>query len=81
MGISRRDVFLILMWLVVAQVPRVQGVESRTKSLSFTEQHRFSKVFATLGVSCKCCDGKEGVCRSTWESSCSKLECLPWEFN
>ncbi|KAL5709357.1 hypothetical protein ACHQM5_020057 [Ranunculus cassubicifolius] len=81
MGVSRRSVFLLVVLMVVAQAHRLQGVQSRTLSLPSTDQNRFSKVFATLGMSCKCCDGKEGLCRSTWESSCSKLECLPWKFN
>ncbi|KAL5709358.1 hypothetical protein ACHQM5_020058 [Ranunculus cassubicifolius] len=81
MGVSRRGVFLVVVLMVLAQALRFQGVQSRTLPLSSTEQHRFSKVFATLGMSCKCCDGKEGMCRSTWESTCSKLECLPWRLN
>ncbi|KAK3034937.1 hypothetical protein RJ639_032337 [Escallonia herrerae] len=42
---------------------------------------RYSKVFASLGVVCKCCDGVEGGCRSyTGDGFCSKLQCLPWKF-
>lgn len=40
-----------------------------------------SKMLATLGIVCKCCDGESGKCRSTWDGSCSKLQCLPWKFH
>lgn len=39
----------------------------------------YSKIFATLGVVCKCCDGIEGACVEKWTDSCSKLQCLPWK--
>lgn len=41
----------------------------------------YEKVFATLGVKCKCCDGSSSDenCKSIWEGSCSKLQCLPWK--
>lgn len=41
----------------------------------------YSKVFNTLGVVCKCCDGEGGECRTTWEGSCPKLQCLPWKYH
>ncbi|KAF3969859.1 hypothetical protein CMV_006380 [Castanea mollissima] len=44
-------------------------------------QQRFSEIFSTLGVACKCCDGEKGECTSTWTGSCSKLQCLPWKLN
>ena len=37
----------------------------------------YASVFATLGLVCKCCDG--GECKSTWNNSCSKVQCLPWK--
>jgi len=40
---------------------------------------RLNNFVATLGIECKCCDGIKGECRSTWDSSCPKLQCLPWK--
>jgi hypothetical protein len=40
----------------------------------------YSKIFATLGLVCKCCDnGIEGACKETWTDSCSNIQCLPWK--
>ncbi|KAH1090160.1 hypothetical protein J1N35_017417 [Gossypium stocksii] len=41
----------------------------------------YSKIFATLGVVCKCCDGSGGECSTTWTQPCSKLKCLPWKLH
>ncbi|PIA54543.1 hypothetical protein AQUCO_00900835v1 [Aquilegia coerulea] len=83
MRLSKSCVFLLLVFIVGAQVHRLQGVESRP--LPLLEQQHYSKVLGTLGISCKCCDGKDGICTSTWDHSisCTKLECLPypWKLN
>ncbi|KAF2318980.1 hypothetical protein GH714_012135 [Hevea brasiliensis] len=50
------------------------GGEARALSLKQVNSKEF---YATLGLECKCCDG-EGECRSSWKSSCSKLQCKPW---
>ncbi|KAH1256942.1 hypothetical protein HKD37_03G006999 [Glycine soja] len=61
----------------VAEKPSV--VEARTLSLTSSHQG-YSKIFATLGIVCKCCDGVEGgACTSTWTESCSNLQCSPWK--
>ncbi|KAL2957488.1 hypothetical protein AAZX31_18G153400 [Glycine max] len=39
----------------------------------------YSKIFATLGVVCKCCDGVGGACTSKWTESCNNLQCFPWK--
>ncbi|KAI4324443.1 hypothetical protein MLD38_029934 [Melastoma candidum] len=40
-----------------------------------------SKVLATLGVVCKCCDST-GNCTSLSNSgSCHKVQCLPWKLS
>ncbi|KAG4989762.1 hypothetical protein JHK82_032072 [Glycine max] len=39
------------------------------------------QVYSTLGLMCKCFDGKGGECRSTWEDdACSNLVCNPWKY-
>ncbi|XWS59884.1 hypothetical protein CRYUN_Cryun08bG0160200 [Craigia yunnanensis] len=53
--------FLFLLLLVISvsasQVPLV----SAARPLSILpDQQRYSKIFATLGVVCKCCDGTGG---------------------
>ncbi|KAL5706278.1 hypothetical protein ACHQM5_024470 [Ranunculus cassubicifolius] len=73
MGLLKPCLLLVLV-LLIAQAPGLHGVQPLPPA------QRFSKISATLGMSCKCCDGEEGICRSTWEASCSKLECLPWKF-
>ncbi|KAI3427900.1 uncharacterized protein J3R85_009146 [Psidium guajava] len=41
-----------------------------------------SKVYATLGLQCECCDGERGECRSEWtDGSCPKLRCSPWKYH
>ncbi|KAI6698355.1 hypothetical protein NL676_018474 [Syzygium grande] len=72
---------LLLLWLlVVASASEVaQLVESRTLPGFPSQQPGYSKILATLGVVCKCCDGG-GECTVTWEGSCSKLQCLPWKL-
>ncbi|KAK1415532.1 hypothetical protein QVD17_31315 [Tagetes erecta] len=56
-----------------------------TRDFGFRPQNyypqKYAKVFATLGVECKCCDGvsSSDKCKSIWEGSCSKLQCLSWK--
>ncbi|KZV51746.1 putative proteasome inhibitor [Dorcoceras hygrometricum] len=48
----------------------------------FQTQQRYSKVFANLGVICKCCNGEvDGNCRDSWDGICSDLRCLPWKLH
>ncbi|KAG5054324.1 hypothetical protein AAZX31_03G062400 [Glycine max] len=77
---NKAHVLLVLVILIassVAEKPSV--VEARTLSLTSSHQG-YSKIFATLGIVCKCCDGVEGgACTSTWTESCSNLQCSPWK--
>ena len=41
----------------------------------------YARVFDTLGMICKCCDGPGGDCTSRWNGSCSNLQCIPWRFH
>ncbi|KAK1265747.1 hypothetical protein QJS04_geneDACA011381 [Acorus gramineus] len=47
--------------------------------MSSTPRTNYVKMLATLGLECTCCDGAGGECRSTWDGSCSKLDCRPWK--
>ncbi|KAL2320087.1 hypothetical protein Fmac_029056 [Flemingia macrophylla] len=80
MSINKRHVLVLLIILIassVAEKPHL--VEGRT--LSLTSHPGYSRIFATLGVVCKCCDGIEGACTSTWTESCSNLKCSPWKYH
>ncbi|XVF08185.1 hypothetical protein REPUB_Repub06bG0204400 [Reevesia pubescens] len=74
--------FLLLMLLVISvsasQVPR--ALAARPLSI-LPDQQRYSKIFATLGVVCKCCDEIGGECSSTWTQPCTQLKCLPWKLH
>jgi len=41
----------------------------------------YMRVFESLGMTCRCCDGAGGECRSSWDSTCTKLDCHPWKFS
>uniref|UniRef100_M1C8Y8 Uncharacterized protein n=1 Tax=Solanum tuberosum TaxID=4113 RepID=M1C8Y8_SOLTU len=57
--------------------------ESRSARPISLQQHStnklssYLKMFETLGMVCKCCDGV--VCSATWDGSCSNLKCFPWK--
>ncbi|XP_027173241.1 uncharacterized protein LOC113772943 [Coffea eugenioides] len=55
-----------------------------SRPLPFLPQQRYSKIFASLGVVCKCCDGAAASdgehCATTWTGACSDLQCLPWKL-
>ncbi|KAJ4833508.1 hypothetical protein Tsubulata_008012 [Turnera subulata] len=79
MEMPRSSVLLLLLLALtplLSQEPRTEAA----RTLSFLPQENFSKVFATLGVVCKCCDGTEGECTTTWTGSCHKPQCLPWRI-
>ncbi|QCE11805.1 uncharacterized protein LOC114183310 [Vigna unguiculata] len=73
MGIIKPPVFMLLIIMVLSTTI----VEGRT--LSLISAPGYSKIFATLGVVCKCCDGVGGACTSTWTQSCNNLQCYPWK--
>ncbi|KAJ1439442.1 hypothetical protein SESBI_02378 [Sesbania bispinosa] len=77
MGMNKVPVLMLLMVLVTSIAEKPSNVEGR--ALSLISHQGYSKIFATLGVVCKCCDGIEGSCRSTWTDSCSNLQCSPWK--
>ncbi|KAK4771327.1 hypothetical protein SAY87_031859 [Trapa incisa] len=84
MSSSRTSLFmpwLLLLLVATASEDRVVAQASRPISSlpRWPSQQRYSKILATLGIVCKCCD--EGQCASTWEGPCSQLQCLPWKLS
>ncbi|KAL8167917.1 hypothetical protein V2J09_009416 [Rumex salicifolius] len=81
MAFYNKSCFLLLLLLLWASTFLSNGSVALARPInpSSSPSHfgRYSKVFGTLGVECKCCDGE---CTSSWEGSCSKLHCLPWKF-
>ncbi|CAA2990018.1 Hypothetical predicted protein [Olea europaea subsp. europaea] len=75
---------LVLVFVVFSFASR-ETISAEARPLPFPPQNRHSKIFATLGVVCQCCDGAAGSsgreeCTDTWVGSCSKLHCLPWKL-
>ncbi|KAG6621227.1 hypothetical protein I3842_01G294600 [Carya illinoinensis] len=82
MGMQMR--FQLFFWLVMIlalyQEPRaLEAILSVTLN-DHHRGHNLKTFAATLGIVCKCCDGLNGECRTTWDASCPKLKCLPWKL-
>ncbi|XP_061348951.1 uncharacterized protein LOC133294310 [Gastrolobium bilobum] len=77
MGMNKHHVFMLLIIMVVSIAEKPSVIEGRT--LSLISDQGYKKIFATLGVVCKCCDGVGGTCTSTWTESCNNLQCFPWK--
>ncbi|KAK6231338.1 hypothetical protein QUC31_011372 [Theobroma cacao] len=74
--------FLLLLLLVISVSASQVPLASEARPLSILpDQQSYSKIFATLGVVCKCCDGPGGECSTTWTQPCSQLKCLPWKLH
>ncbi|XAR68890.1 hypothetical protein NMG60_11000294 [Bertholletia excelsa] len=80
MGFLNRPLLLLFLLLVIGLTSKRTGF-AEARPLSVVPEQRYSKIFATLGLACKCCDGSSGKCTSAWVGSCSNLECLPWKFH
>ncbi|KAK9158915.1 hypothetical protein Scep_005489 [Stephania cephalantha] len=79
--LCRVCVVWVLVLIVVAQAHNSRGAaEARAGPVLMMKHQRQFDLWRTLGVGCNCCDGESGQCRSTWEGSCTKLECLPWKL-
>ncbi|KAL3536451.1 hypothetical protein ACH5RR_004912 [Cinchona calisaya] len=82
---------LFLMLLFVAsfglQQQKLNSVVEASRPLPFVNQQRYSNIFDSLGVVCKCCDyaaamgESEEHCTTSWAGSCSNLRCLPWKLH
>ncbi|EEF22889.1 conserved hypothetical protein [Ricinus communis] len=82
MTVSSKSSSLLLLLLLVLTVSLSQkSIITEARTLSFLPEQSKSKIFATLGIVCKCCDGNlQGECTSTWKGTCRKLQCLPWKI-
>ncbi|KAK0585038.1 hypothetical protein LWI29_022576 [Acer saccharum] len=78
MAMSKFSLFLALLIMIVFVSPKPGFAEARP--LSIIPEQRYTKIFATLGIVCKCCDSRGSECKSTWTGSCSQLQCLPWKL-
>ncbi|KAJ7961347.1 Fibropellin-1 like [Quillaja saponaria] len=79
MGVMSKPSMLLILLIIIASTSQNSRI-TEARPLSLMSHQGQSKIFSTLGVVCKCCDGVEGDCTSTWTGSCSKLQCLPWKF-
>ncbi|XP_027337837.1 uncharacterized protein LOC113851528 [Abrus precatorius] len=77
MGMNKPLMLGLLILLIASIGDKPCVVEGR--ALSLISNQGYSKIFATLGIVCKCCDGLGGACTSTWTESCSNLQCFPWK--
>ncbi|KAM6550820.1 hypothetical protein CsatB_000628 [Cannabis sativa] len=78
MGLSKPSFLFVLVLFAVLASEKSVAVQARFLS---SAQQRYTNVFATLGLVCKCCDGPKGECTSSWTNSCPKIQCLPWKQN
>ncbi|KAF5794919.1 hypothetical protein HanRHA438_Chr08g0345001 [Helianthus annuus] len=80
MGMHKSKNLAILLLLLM-----IFGSSQCTRDFGFHSHNhypqKYARVFATLGVECRCCDGASSNerCKSIWEGSCSKLQCLSWK--
>ncbi|KAJ9185280.1 hypothetical protein P3X46_004933 [Hevea brasiliensis] len=80
MGMFSKSPLLFLLLVLSISFPQKPRI-TEARTLSFLAEQNHSKIFATLGVVCKCCDGGQGECTRTWKKgSCHKLQCLPWKI-
>ncbi|CAM8888941.1 unnamed protein product [Rhodiola kirilowii] len=75
---------LLLCLLLLASSSFSKQAADATRPISSSQYqndgHKHYKgLLGTLGVVCKCCDGPDGLCTSTWSMECSDLRCLPWK--
>ncbi|KAJ6865138.1 hypothetical protein NC651_035644 [Populus alba x Populus x berolinensis] len=78
MGIAKPFLLLLLLIVTVSASQKQRTIEAR--ALSSLPQQKYSKIFPTLGVVCKCCDSTGSECTTTWTGSCHDLQCLPWKI-
>ncbi|KAF1894850.1 hypothetical protein Lal_00022344, partial [Lupinus albus] len=60
--------------------PNPNGVEATRVLTIHRKGYSRGSTYSTLGLVCKCCDGKGGECRTTWEAVCYNLQCSPWKY-
>ncbi|OWM81776.1 hypothetical protein CDL15_Pgr007814 [Punica granatum] len=83
MGFFRPALLLPWLLLLIVSASEDGAVAEAARPLSSfpssSSKPRYAKILATLGIVCKCCNGSE--CTSTWNGSCSQLQCLPWKLS
>ncbi|KAL8039295.1 hypothetical protein ABFS82_10G025500 [Erythranthe guttata] len=76
---------VLLLFILCCAAVLEQGIWAEaTRPLPLLPKQSYSKIFASLGVVCKCCDGEESSsCTTTsLDGSCSyKLYCQSWKFD
>ncbi|OAY41398.1 hypothetical protein MANES_09G098400v8 [Manihot esculenta] len=81
MGVSSKSSVLFLLLVLAVSSAQKPRIIAEARTISFLAEQNHSKIFATLGVVCKCCDGEQGECRRIWKKgSCHNLQCLPWKI-
>ena len=76
---NKKPVILVLLLLLIVSNGERSSSVVEGRALSLVSHQEYSKIFSTLGVVCKCCDGIDGACSNTWTNSCTNLQCLPWK--
>ncbi|CAL9097310.1 unnamed protein product [Musa acuminata var. zebrina] len=71
---------LILLLLVSSSLVHISLAAAEAASIPFTKQERYVTVLESLGIKCQCCDGDDGECNSSWDTTCSKLDCHNMRF-
>ncbi|KAF7845437.1 Retrovirus-related Pol polyprotein from transposon TNT 1-94 [Senna tora] len=71
---------LLLHFILFSSISQRPSIVVEARPLSFKSHTGQSGNLALLGVVCKCCDGVDGACTSTWTQSCSNLQCSPWKY-
>ncbi|XAR71977.1 hypothetical protein NMG60_11018444 [Bertholletia excelsa] len=79
---AKRLLLLLLLIMMTTAIFKHPGVQVQAGAMAPQFPQKYSKVFSSLGLVCKCCDGVEGgECRSTWEGPCTNLRCAPWKYH
>ncbi|KAH0465462.1 hypothetical protein IEQ34_005565 [Dendrobium chrysotoxum] len=77
---SKRTAFPLLLLLLLLVIFHAQICkEAEGRDFPSIKQEGYVKVLESLGLVCRCCDGPEGECRSSWDSTCTNLDCQPWK--
>ncbi|KAI5584443.1 hypothetical protein POPTR_006G092300v4 [Populus trichocarpa] len=79
MGMPKPSSTLLLLLLIVTVSASQKQITSEARTL-LSQKQKYSKIFSTLGVVCKCCDETGAECATTWTGSCHNLQCLPWKI-
>ncbi|KAL3717097.1 hypothetical protein ACJRO7_008644 [Eucalyptus globulus] len=73
---------LIVFLVVLCLGSEMKSVSTEARSLAnIPSHHRYSGIFGTLGIVCKCCDRAGGECTDMHTGSCSNLRCFPWKLS